>query len=212
MFPRRKASHIGSRMIIKVFLQVWTGIQLILLNRQLFRSYRLYRPFVSPVKGTMSKSSMDIYWLKVCFRSENSLRHKSFEYRNLITILTIVTIVSLLPFHCICRFTLEYRCVGASMLYIFLRFRCCKLCITGYAWSGGGQKIVRVDVTADAGKTWHVANFDAQDIAEPPQHWAWTLWSARIPIQKGFKNVCNKFCYVRLDKIFIFRLRFGPKR
>ncbi|KAJ8920501.1 hypothetical protein NQ315_005370 [Exocentrus adspersus] len=61
--------------------------------------------------------------------------------------------------------------------------------VRGYAWSGGGQKIVRVDVTVDAGKTWHVANLDNQDTAEPPQHWAWTLWSVRIPVDESAKNL-----------------------
>ncbi|XP_018580162.1 sulfite oxidase [Anoplophora glabripennis] len=61
--------------------------------------------------------------------------------------------------------------------------------VRGYAWSGGGQKIVRVDVTVDAGKTWHVAHFDGQDSSEPPQHWAWTLWSIRIPVEKHLESV-----------------------
>lgn len=64
-----------------------------------------------------------------------------------------------------------------------------KITVKGYAWSGGGQKIVRVDVTADAGKTWHVAEFDHQDSALPPKHWAWTLWSVEIPINKSQKTV-----------------------
>lgn len=29
--------------------------------------------------------------------------------------------------------------------------------VKGYAWSGGGQGIIRVDVSADGGKTWHTA-------------------------------------------------------
>ncbi|XP_076258042.1 sulfite oxidase [Rhynchophorus ferrugineus] len=60
--------------------------------------------------------------------------------------------------------------------------------VKGYAWSGGGQRIVRVDVTIDGGKTWHVANFDAQDSAVPPKHWAWTLWSLKIPINEKIKD------------------------
>jgi sulfite oxidase len=63
----------------------------------------------------------------------------------------------------------------------------------GYAWSGGGQKIIRVDVTTDGGNTWHVANLDHQDSAEPPQHWSWTLWSVRVPIKPGTTNV-NTYC------------------
>ncbi|XP_030756918.1 probable sulfite oxidase, mitochondrial isoform X2 [Sitophilus oryzae] len=61
--------------------------------------------------------------------------------------------------------------------------------VKGYAWSGGGQKIVRVDVTIDGGKTWQVANFDAQDSAPPPRHWAWTLWSIKIPVNNELNEV-----------------------
>ncbi|KAF5270339.1 hypothetical protein FQR65_LT05527 [Abscondita terminalis] len=61
--------------------------------------------------------------------------------------------------------------------------------VQGYAWSGGGQKIIRVDLTIDCGNTWHVATLDHQDSREPPQHWAWTLWSAKIPVTPKMKNV-----------------------
>ena len=30
--------------------------------------------------------------------------------------------------------------------------------VKGFAWSGGGSKVVRVDVSADGGKTWHTAD------------------------------------------------------
>lgn len=64
-----------------------------------------------------------------------------------------------------------------------------KMVVRGYAWSGAGQKIVRVDVTADRGETWHVAYFTGQDKTKPPHHWAWTLWKAEIPIPAGQKQV-----------------------
>ncbi|CAG9861184.1 unnamed protein product [Phyllotreta striolata] len=64
-----------------------------------------------------------------------------------------------------------------------------KITVKGYAWSGGGHKIVRVDVTVDGGKSWHVANFEHQDAALPPQHWAWTIWTVKIPVDKKSKNV-----------------------
>nr|CAI5859725.1 unnamed protein product [Callosobruchus analis] len=68
-----------------------------------------------------------------------------------------------------------------------------KIFVKGYAWSGGGQKIIRVDVSADDGKTWHVANVDAQDSSDPPRHWSWTLWSLNIPVDQNSKTVSN--CY-----------------
>lgn len=70
-------------------------------------------------------------------------------------------------------------------------------CITvkGYAWSGGGNKIVRVDLTADGGKTWHVAKLKHGVTDEDDQsnlngrNWAWSLWTAEIPIPKNTKNI-----------------------
>lgn len=32
--------------------------------------------------------------------------------------------------------------------------------VRGYAYSGGGRNIIRVDVSPDGGKTWHVATLD----------------------------------------------------
>lgn len=57
------------------------------------------------------------------------------------------------------------------------------LSVAGYAWSGGGRGIVRVDVSADGGKTWHTANLHAVDQQQDlNRRWAWTLWKAQIPI------------------------------
>jgi sulfite oxidase len=65
-----------------------------------------------------------------------------------------------------------------------------KMIVRGYAWSGAGNMIVRVDLTADRGKTWHVAHFTDQDTkSKPPHHWAWKLWKAEIPITSGEKQV-----------------------
>lgn len=56
--------------------------------------------------------------------------------------------------------------------------------VKGYAWSGGGRGIIRVDVSADGGKTWHEANLKPN--GQTPYHsWAWTLWEADIPLPKA---------------------------
>lgn len=61
---------------------------------------------------------------------------------------------------------------------------------TGYAWSGGGRKIIRVDVTNDNGETWHTANLSAQDIqAKEGQYWSWTLWNVELPVDKNSKKI-----------------------
>lgn len=61
--------------------------------------------------------------------------------------------------------------------------------VKGYAWSGGGNQIVRVDVTSDRGKTWHVAELETPEkdaVLHPSgRNWGWTLWSAKLPVTKN---------------------------
>lgn len=56
-----------------------------------------------------------------------------------------------------------------------------EITVKGYAYSGGGNVINRVDVSVDGGTTWHQA-----DLQQSPMRlykgWAWTLWSAQLPV------------------------------
>ncbi|KAI9328078.1 Oxidoreductase, molybdopterin-binding domain-containing protein [Obelidium mucronatum] len=53
--------------------------------------------------------------------------------------------------------------------------------IKGYAWSGGGRGIIRVDVSIDGGKTWTDAVLTKPN--QPPgREWAWTHWEAEVPV------------------------------
>ncbi|KAI8836105.1 Oxidoreductase, molybdopterin-binding domain-containing protein [Chytridium lagenaria] len=64
--------------------------------------------------------------------------------------------------------------------------------VEGYAWSGGGRGIVRVDVSADGGKTWH----DATVLKKPGQprgrEWAWTRWEASEIVCKAVDTSYNE--------------------
>ncbi|XP_045468976.1 sulfite oxidase, mitochondrial-like isoform X2 [Harmonia axyridis] len=60
-----------------------------------------------------------------------------------------------------------------------------KINVKGYAFSGGGQKILRVDVSSDQGVTWHTAEFTYQDPIKPPRHYSWSLWCCDVPVPKG---------------------------
>ncbi|CAH0592740.1 unnamed protein product [Chrysodeixis includens] len=57
--------------------------------------------------------------------------------------------------------------------------------VRGYAYSGGGAKILRVDVSPDGGATWLQAERLQADDAPPQQHYAWTLWTALVPVPDG---------------------------
>lgn len=57
-----------------------------------------------------------------------------------------------------------------------------ELTVRGFAWSGGGRGIVRVDVSADGGETWRSARL-LQGKEQPlDRAWAWTFWEVELPV------------------------------
>ena len=54
--------------------------------------------------------------------------------------------------------------------------------VAGYAWSGGGQKIIRVEVSCDGGETWKEAELNDGNDQEIDRAWAWTLWNAEVKL------------------------------
>ena len=54
--------------------------------------------------------------------------------------------------------------------------------LKGFAYSGGGRGIVRVDVSIDAGKTWHTAELTEGKDQALSRAWAWTFWECDVDI------------------------------
>jgi len=54
--------------------------------------------------------------------------------------------------------------------------------LKGYAWAGSGNRIIRVDLTPDQGKSWFEAKLDEQDLVLEPRHYGWTIWSANMKV------------------------------
>lgn len=54
--------------------------------------------------------------------------------------------------------------------------------VEGWAYSGGGRGIVRVDVSYDGGKNWYVAELGEGKDQNPMRSWAWTFWSIDLPL------------------------------
>ena len=52
--------------------------------------------------------------------------------------------------------------------------------VEGYAFAGGGRRIVRVDVSSDDGRSWHQAEL-LPDEAHGYKSWAWTRWRWLVP-------------------------------
>eukprot|EP00606_Chrysophyceae_sp_TOSAG23-5_P000285 GSChrysophyteH2.ASY1.ANO1.1605.1 assembled CDS len=54
--------------------------------------------------------------------------------------------------------------------------------LRGYAYSGGGRGIVRVDVSVDGGKSWKTAELGAGKQQPMDRAWAWTLWEIDVEL------------------------------
>lgn len=54
--------------------------------------------------------------------------------------------------------------------------------VGGYAWSGAGRKIIRVDVSPDNGLTWITADLNQEKDSLLNRTWSWTLWKVRSRI------------------------------
>ena len=54
--------------------------------------------------------------------------------------------------------------------------------VRGYAWSGGGRGILRVDVSVNGGWDWSVAQLHCDSEQKPNRVWAWSLWEVTIPV------------------------------
>uniref|UniRef100_A0A8C6S5T3 Sulfite oxidase n=1 Tax=Neogobius melanostomus TaxID=47308 RepID=A0A8C6S5T3_9GOBI len=68
--------------------------------------------------------------------------------------------------------------------------------IKGYAWSGGGREVVRVDVSIDGGNTWKIAQLkcsdkgaDGETTPPPGRAWAWKLWELTVPLPEDTKEM-----------------------
>jgi len=64
--------------------------------------------------------------------------------------------------------------------------------ISGFACSGGGRRITRVDVSADDGKSWNQAELLHQDESRGHRAWSWTQWRLVVP-----KDAVGRACVVK---------------
>lgn len=61
--------------------------------------------------------------------------------------------------------------------------------VAGYAWSGGGRGIIRVEVSADGGKTWQSAELEQDPQQDLDHMWAWTFFRTSVTIPDGVDKV-----------------------
>ncbi|KDO25847.1 hypothetical protein SPRG_08791 [Saprolegnia parasitica CBS 223.65] len=64
------------------------------------------------------------------------------------------------------------------------------LTVKGYAWSGGGRNILRVDVSLDGGQTWQEATLAPEATAQRYNRaWAWTPWTLDVDVADDTKEL-----------------------
>lgn len=61
----------------------------------------------------------------------------------------------------------------------------------GFAYSGGGRGIARVEITADRGETWIEAELD-KGKQEGKKDYGWTLWKAKLDGEDVKNEICVK--------------------
>ncbi|KAI3761857.1 hypothetical protein L1987_52279 [Smallanthus sonchifolius] len=55
--------------------------------------------------------------------------------------------------------------------------------LKGYAYSGGGKKVTRVEVTMDEGDTWSICNLDHKEKPNKyGKYWCWCFWSLEVEV------------------------------
>ncbi|KAI6191387.1 Sulfite oxidase, mitochondrial [Aphelenchoides bicaudatus] len=59
--------------------------------------------------------------------------------------------------------------------------------LAGYAWSGGGRGIIRVEVSIDGGKSWFSAKLEQDPDQDLDHMWSWSFWKIEVPIPKDVK-------------------------
>jgi len=60
--------------------------------------------------------------------------------------------------------------------------------VKGWAYSGGGRGIVRVEVSADGGKTWQVAELGQGSQQKLTRAWAWTFFKTTVSVPADLKG------------------------
>lgn len=79
---------------------------------------------------------------------------------------------------------------------------CSTITVEGVAWSGGGRSIVRVDVSADGGKTWLTADLKEGTGQKYNRAWAWTTWEVEVPVDSSASGESMELCCKAVDSSY----------
>lgn len=55
--------------------------------------------------------------------------------------------------------------------------------LKGYAYSGGGRKVTRVELTLDGGASWRLTELELPEVpTEHGRYWCWCFWQLRVDV------------------------------
>eukprot|EP01126_Amoeba_proteus_P063782 TRINITY_DN8827_c1_g1_i2.p1 TRINITY_DN8827_c1_g1~~TRINITY_DN8827_c1_g1_i2.p1 ORF type:complete len:533 (-),score=100.44 TRINITY_DN8827_c1_g1_i2:177-1775(-) len=66
--------------------------------------------------------------------------------------------------------------------------------IKGFAFSGGGRDIYRVDLSLDGGLTWQQANLNKPTKEPYNRAWSWSPWNLTVPVTKEMSGKTLEIC------------------
>lgn len=75
--------------------------------------------------------------------------------------------------------------------------------VKGWAYSGGGREIVRVDVSTDDGKSWGQAALEIPEKEIGSKHWAWKQWQYTIDASSAPRGASTKSTSAGKEKMVI---------
>eukprot|EP00894_Picocystis_sp_ML_P002703 jgi/Pico_ML_1/53220/g3800.t1 len=69
----------------------------------------------------------------------------------------------------------------------------------GYAYSGGGRKVIRVEISFDDGKSWHLSKLNHPENPNTyGKHWCWCFWELEVHVSKFLE--CQEVCVRAWDE------------
>ena len=71
--------------------------------------------------------------------------------------------------------------------------------VSGYAYTGGGHKIIRAEISLDSGKSWEITDLSRpeDEIAEArgtDKHWCWAWWETEVDMHRLLDTNCEEIC------------------
>ena len=71
--------------------------------------------------------------------------------------------------------------------------------VSGYAYTGGGHKIIRAEISLDSGKSWEITDLSRpeDEIAEArgtDKHWCWAWWETEVDMSRLLDGSCEEIC------------------